>query len=129
MNEIPTVEAYQKNIEEGNFRAFKCLSCGTIIAPPSGTCYGCGGNKMAWTEVSGNAKLVSFTVIHVASDEFREEVPYIVAIVELEEGTRISSRLIGVDPTKPSDISLGMNLVLDYEKGKSGRNYLAFKPA
>ena len=129
MSEKPTVEAYQKNIEDRNFRAFKCTSCGNIIAPPSGTCYGCGGNKMGWAEVNGNAKLVSFTVIHVASDEFKEEVPYIVAIVELEEGTRVSGRLIGVDPTKPIEIGLGMDLVLDYEKGKSGRTYLAFKPS
>jgi uncharacterized OB-fold protein len=84
---------------------------------------------MKWTEVSGNGKLISFTVIHVAPEEFSEEVPYYVAIVELEEGTRISARLLGYDPLKPEEVKLGIPLKLDYETGKSGKTYLAFRPA
>ena len=129
MSEKPTIEEYLKNIEEGMFRAYKCVDCGMVIAPPSGTCYGCGSNKMDWTEVSGKGKLVSFTVIHIAPDDFADEVPYFIAIVELEEGTRVSSRLLGFNPLKPEEVKLGTPLVLDYEKGKSGKTYLAFKPA
>jgi uncharacterized OB-fold protein len=83
---------------------------------------------MEWADVSGKGKLVSFTVIHIAPDEFAEEAPYFIAIVELEEGTRVSSRLLGFDPLKPEEIKLGSQLTLDYEKGKSGKNYLAFRP-
>lgn len=129
MSEKPTVEKYLKNIEEGMFKAYRCVDCGMIIAPPSGSCYGCGSNNMEWAEVSGKGKLVSFTVIHIAPDEFTEEAPYYVAIVELEEGTRVSARLLGFDPLKPEDVKLGIALKLDYEKGKSGKTYLAFKPA
>ena len=129
MSEKPTVEEYLKNIQDGVFRAYRCVDCGMIIAPPSGTCYGCGSNNMEWANVSGKGKLVSFTVIHIAPDEFAEEAPYIIAIVELEEGTRVSSRLLGFDPLKPEEIALGVSLILDYEKGKSGKNYLAFKPS
>ncbi|MFW9957062.1 MAG: Zn-ribbon domain-containing OB-fold protein [Candidatus Odinarchaeota archaeon] len=129
MSEKPTIEAYLKNIEEGHFRAYKCVDCGMIIAPPSGSCYGCGSSNMKWAEVSGKGKLVSFTVIHVAPDQFAEEAPYYVAIIELAEGTRVSARLLGFDPLKPEEVRLGINLKLDYEKGKSGATYLAFKPA
>ncbi len=129
MSEKPTVEEYLKNIEERMFRAYRCVDCGMVIAPPSGTCYGCGSSKMDWTNVSGNGKLISFTVIHIAPDEFSEEAPYYVAIVDLEEGTRISARLLGFDPLKPEEVKLGIPLKLDYEKGKSGKTYLAFKPA
>ncbi|MDH4212599.1 MAG: Zn-ribbon domain-containing OB-fold protein [Candidatus Thorarchaeota archaeon] len=129
MSEKPTIEAYLKNIEEGHFKAYKCVDCGMIIAPPSGSCYGCGSSNMKWAEVSGKGKLVSFTVIHVAPDQFAEEAPYYVAIVELAEGTRVSARLLGFDPLKPEQVRLGINLKLDYEKGKSGATYLAFKPA
>ncbi|MFX1579585.1 MAG: Zn-ribbon domain-containing OB-fold protein, partial [Promethearchaeota archaeon] len=92
------------------------------------SCYGCGSNNMEWTDVSGKGKLVSFTVIHVAPEEFVEEVPYYVAIVELEEGTRVSARLLGFDPLKPEEVSLGIPVKIDFEKGKSGRTYLAFRP-
>ena len=129
MSEKPTVEEYLKNIQEGVFRAYRCVDCGMIIAPPSGSCYGCGSSNMEWADVSGKGKLVSFTVIHIAPDEFAEEAPYFIAIVELEEGTRVSARLLGFDPLKPEEVTLGVPVTLDYEKGKSGRNYLAFKPA
>jgi uncharacterized OB-fold protein len=128
VSDKPTIEEYLKNIQEGVFRAYKCVDCGTVIAPPSGSCYGCGSNNMEWTNVSGKGKLVSFTVIHVAPEEFVEEVPYYVAIVELEEGTRVSARLLGFDPLKPEEVSLGIPVKIDFEKGKSGRTYLAFRP-
>jgi len=129
MSEKPTVDAYLKNIEERMFKAYRCMDCGAIITPPSGTCYECGSSRMEWTQVSGKGKLVSFTVIHVAPDEFVDEAPYYIGIVELDEGSRISARLIGLDPLRPQDVTLGIPLVLDYEKGKSGKTYLAFKPA
>jgi uncharacterized OB-fold protein len=129
MSEKPTVEEYLKNIDEGRFRAYRCVDCGMIIAPPSGACYGCGSSNMEWADVSGNGKLVSFTVIHIAPDDFADEAPYFIAIIELEEGTRVSARLIGFDPLKPEEVKLGTSLKLDYEKGASGKTYLAFKPA
>ena len=129
MSEKPTIEQYLKNIEEENFHAYKCVGCNAIIAPPSGTCYSCGGNQMEWAEVSGEGTLVSFTVIHVAPEEFQEEVPYIIAIIELKEGTRVTSRLLGYDPLKPEEIKTGIPVTLTYEKGASGKTYLAFKPA
>jgi len=128
MSEKPTIDAYLKNIEEGHFRAYKCVDCGMIIAPPSGSCYGCGSSNMTWTDVSGKGKLVSFTVIHVAPDQFAEEAPYYVAIIELAEGTRVSARLLGFDPLKPQEVKLGIDLMLDYAKSTSGATYLAFKP-
>ena len=129
MSEKPSIDEYLKNIEEGMFKAYRCVDCGMIIAPPSGTCYGCGSSNMEWAEVSGKGKLVAFTVIHIAPDEFAEEVPYYIAIIEIEEGTRVSARLLGFDPLKPEEVTLGIPVILDYEKGKSGKNYLAFKPA
>ena len=128
MTEKPTIEQYQKNIDMGKFRAFKCKGCGAVIAPPSGTCYNCGSTDMEWTEVSGKGNLVSFTVIHIAPEEFQDEAPYYIAIVELEEGTRVSARLLGFDPLKPEEVKIGIKLQIAYIKGVSGKAYLAFKP-
>ncbi|NWF95182.1 MAG: OB-fold domain-containing protein [Candidatus Thorarchaeota archaeon] len=129
MSELPSVEKYKKKIAERAFQAYKCMDCGAVIAPPLGVCYACGGSKMTWTSVSGKGKLVSFTVIHVAPDEFVAEAPYFVAIVELDEGARVAARLAGFDPLKPQEVKLGTRLVLDYVQGKSGKTYLAFRPA
>ncbi|MFO7835031.1 MAG: Zn-ribbon domain-containing OB-fold protein [Promethearchaeia archaeon] len=130
MSEKPTVDEYLTNIENSEFKAYKCSECGAILAPPSGACYSCGGTDMEWTTVSGKGTLVSYTVIHVSPDEFVDEVPYYVAIVKLEEGTSITSRLMGFDPLKPEEeLEIGMDLVLDYQKGSSGKTYLAFRKA
>ncbi|MBE0527066.1 MAG: Zn-ribbon domain-containing OB-fold protein [Candidatus Thorarchaeota archaeon] len=128
MSEKPSVEQYLQNIQEGQFKAYKCVDCGMVIAPPSGSCYGCGSSNMDWTTVSGKGKLVAFTVIHIAPDEFAEEAPYYIAIIELTEGTRVSARLLGYDPLKPEDVKLGSNVKLEYETIESGKKYLAFRP-
>ncbi|MFW9913381.1 MAG: Zn-ribbon domain-containing OB-fold protein [Candidatus Thorarchaeota archaeon] len=129
MSEKPTIEEYSKKIQDHDFQAFKCVDCGAVISPPMGSCYSCGSNRMEWTKVSGKGKLVSFTVIHIAPEQFQEEVPYLIAIIELEEGTRVTARLQGFDPLKPEEIEVGIPLVLDYEDGLSGNTYLSFKPA
>lgn len=129
MSEKPTVEEYLQNIQDSQFKAYKCVDCGMVIAPPSGSCYGCGSSKMEWATVSGKGKLISFTVIHIAPDEFAEETPYYIAIVELAEGTRVSARLLGYDPLKPEEVKLGSDVKLDYEDGKTGKKYLAFRSA
>ena len=77
MSEKPTVEEYLQNIQDGQFKAYKCVDCGMVIAPPSGSCYGCGSSKMEWTNVSGKGKIVSFTVIHIAPDAFAEETAFV----------------------------------------------------
>ena len=125
----PSVDAYKQYIQDEDFHAYKCVDCGAVIAPPSGSCYSCGSNKMDWTTVSGKGKLVSFTVIHIAPEEFQDEAPYYIGIVELEEGTRVTSRLKGFDVEHPETIVLGSPVVLEYEHGESGNIYLAFRPA
>ncbi|MBD3407451.1 MAG: nucleic acid-binding protein [Candidatus Lokiarchaeota archaeon] len=128
MSEKPTIEQYKAKITEQKFQAYKCIGCGVVITPPSGTCYGCGSSDMEWIDVSGKGTLVSFTVIHIAPDDFADEAPYYVAIIELEEGSRVTCRLDGFDPLKPEEISLGIPVVLTYITEESGRTYLAFKP-
>lgn len=129
MSEKPSIEAYKQYIKNEDFHAYKCVDCGAVIAPPSGSCYVCGSVNMEWTTVKGTGKLVSFTVIHIAPDEFQAEAPYYVGIVDLDEGTRITCRLKGFDPNNPASVPIGSSLVLDYEHGESGNTYLAFRPA
>ncbi len=129
MSEKPTIEAYKQYIKNEDFHAYKCVDCGVIITPPSGSCYACGSSRMEWTTVKGTGKLVSFTVIHIAPEEFQSEAPYYIGIVELDEGTRVTCRLKGFDPLLPESVQLGIPVVMDYEHGESGNIFLAFRPA
>ena len=76
-----------------------CKSCGHYWFPPSQRCTNCLSADMEWAEVSGRGKVYSFVTFHrVFHPAFEEEVPYVVALVELEEGPRMLTNVIGIPP-------------------------------
>ena len=88
---------------------------------------------MEWVELKGNGKLAAFTAITVGPSYTLEEGysrnnPYVVGIVEMEEGPKISSRIKGLDARKPENIKVGTPLVVEFQEPEEGKNcYLAFK--
>ena len=72
--------------------------------------------------------MYTFTIVHQAPHPtFVEEVPYIAAIVTLEEGVNMPTRIIGIDP-KPENLKIGMDLVVDFIDA-DGQNLPVFRPA
>ncbi len=75
----------------------KCDSCDTHRHPPSTICPGCGSRDFAWIEASGKGRVFSFVTYHrLYHKGWKAEMPYVVAVVELEEGTRILSNIVGI---------------------------------
>jgi uncharacterized OB-fold protein len=75
----------------------RCNVCGKFWFPPSRSCPHCLATDFAWTPVSGRGKVFSFVVFHrVYHPAWDGEVPYVVALIELEEGPRLLSNVIGV---------------------------------
>jgi uncharacterized protein len=73
------------------------------------------GGAVEWRPASGRARLVSFVIVHRAAPGFEAEVPYIVALAELEEGPRMLTNLPGA-PTDPSALNIGAPLTVTFEK-------------
>jgi len=66
-----------------------------------------------WVEVQGKGTIYSFTVVHHAySPAYEGELPYVVAIVELEEGVSVVSNIVGC---KPEQVEIGMHVELTFE--------------
>lgn len=83
----------------GELRFQRCSSCRSWRHPPRVTCPKCGSEAWAWELSSGRGVLFSWTVTHQAlAPGFAEDVPYAVAVVELEEGVRLVSALRGIRP-------------------------------
>ena len=79
----------------------RCASCLRDWFPPSLLCPHCNSRDFSWSEVSGRGKVFSYVVFHrVYHPGFAEEVPYVVALIELAEGPRMISNVIGVSPDK-----------------------------
>ncbi len=127
--------AFNQYIAEHKLMAARCKKCGGVYAPPRAICPKCHSEELEWTETSGKGKLSAFTVIYsgptfMVEQGFDRKNPYVSGIVELEEGARISARLLDVDPTKPTEIRIGTPVSVDFVEfgeGEAKKTYLAFK--
>ncbi len=101
---------YCKNHE---LRFQRCTGCGTWRHVPRDMCAQCGSWEWEWAKSNGRGKLFTWTVVTLAMyPAFAEEVPYAVALIEMEEGPRIVSRIVDV---APEDLYMDMPLELIFE--------------
>ena len=91
---------YANALTKGKLLGLKCKDCGKITVPPKMTCQECGETNLDIVELSKRGKIVTFTVVNVAPEGRQNEVPYIIALVELDEGPWIMGNLIDIDSTK-----------------------------
>lgn len=117
--EVPfTISSFYKFASEKRLMTAKCTKCGTELLPPKPMCTNCLSTKLKWIEVDGDGKLVSYTIIYIAPEQFQELAPYIVGIVEFENGLRLPGMIRDV---KPEDIKIEMNLKIDFETSDSSQ--------
>ena len=82
-----------------------CPSCNISYAPTRQLC-SCGNAQLSWVEASGRGTIFSYTVVHRAPDPaFKADLPYVIAIVELEEGAKLLSNVGGCPADK---VCIGM---------------------
>lgn len=104
-----------------------CSSCDTWRHLPRLMCAGCGSAEWEWRESAGRGRLYSWTVTHQAMmPQFVPYVPYIVAVVELDEGVRMISHLRGIDP---GNLELGLPVVLEFDRLNDDVALPMFRPA
>ncbi len=113
-----TVSNFYEFIKEKRLMAIKCNSCGTMILPPQPMCTNCLSTKLTWVEIEGSGKLLSYTVIYVAPEQFQSLVPYIIGIVEFEKGLRLPGMVRNVDP---EELIIGMNLKINFDTSSSSQ--------
>lgn len=111
MEYILSTRKFRESLKEGKFLGLKCKQCGAYTAPPRKVCLECDSEDMEVVELSGNGKVKTFTVIYVPVKGY--QAPYIVALVELEEGPWITVNIVNVDPDKATMDLIG-------RKGKVG---------
>ncbi len=77
----------------------RCRSCRSFQFPPSSVCAQCGSDQIEWVQASGKGKVFSWiVVVHpVPKPVYAADVPYVVALVELDEGVRMPTNIVGCD--------------------------------
>lgn len=90
---------------QGELRLQRCKSCGQVQFFPRPSCTNCFGGDIEWIKSSGKGKVHTYTLVRVPRNPaFKDEVPIYLAEIELEEGVRILSRIVG---EKRDTVALG----------------------
>lgn len=111
-------QPFWDSLKQGHLSFQHCTSCGHNWLPPRSECPSCLEDKWTWQAASGKAKLISWVVYHMAyHPAFAQRLPYAVAVVELAEGARLISNVIGVEDFESLKIDQALALVIELEQG------------
>lgn len=108
----PETRPFWEAAARGSLQVQLCDSCRRHYFYPRSACPHCGSADVSWVECSGRASLHSYVISHRPAPGFTP--PFVIAVVELEEGPRMMTNLVGVDPD-PSQLQLDMPLWVDFE--------------
>jgi len=108
----PPAEVYRRYLESGALSFQHCAGCGAAVFYPRVLCPVCGGANLAWKTSSGRGIVYATTAVYR-----REGDPYNVALVDLEEGFRMMSRVEGVPA---EEVEVGARVTLKLEPAEDG---------
>jgi uncharacterized OB-fold protein len=123
--------AYWEAAREGRLLIKECRGCGRPFFYPRAACPRCWSTDTVWREASGRGTVYTFTVVYQNDlPPFRDRVPYVVAIVELEEGVRMTSNIEGC---APEEVRCGMAVRVAFREEPRGDGEVValpvFRPA
>jgi len=128
---LPRVNADTKPFWDGSrehkMKFQKCRECGHVRWPASIICPKCYSSATDWIVSSGKGKVYSFVVHHRTFDKaFENDLPYVAALVELEEGPIFLSNIVGLNP---KEVKIGLPVEVTWEDVTPELSLPKFKPA
>ena len=124
----PVTRPFWESLKAHAIQLQRCRGCGRFVYYPRPVCPSCLSDDLVWTPVSGRGVVHAFTIPHRhPNPAFGSDVPYVVALVELEEGARMLSNLVGVDPT-PDAVRVGLPVEIVYEDVTDDITLPRFRP-
>jgi len=120
-----TFKDYNEALKENKLLGLKCQECGTVTVPPKMVCRKCTSPNMEVVELTGKGKIQTFTTCNVAPEGREDEVPYVILLVELDEGPWIMGNLTGIDPKTTTVELIGKRVKMGDSKVFPGDKYSA----
>jgi uncharacterized protein len=129
--DVPTIEdetrAFWDAAKANRLLIARCLACAEVHHYPRPFCPKCWSNDVELIAASGRATLYTYsTVFRNELAPFSERVPYVAAVVELEEGPRLMTNIVDCDP---SELRIGMNLKVSFRELSEDVSAPIFVPA
>lgn len=122
----PLVGHFWRAVGAGRLEFQRCAACGYLRWPPAPLCPECLAPGGDWIAVDGHGAIWSFAIYeHVYHEAFRGEVPYNVALVELDAGPRLITNIVGL----PNDeLEIGLRVRPVFEADERGVTLVRFRP-
>ncbi|MDI6888034.1 MAG: Zn-ribbon domain-containing OB-fold protein [Candidatus Thermoplasmatota archaeon] len=128
---MPVPRFWRETQRRYNIVGNECTVCNTKYFPPRIVCPKCHRasiGKMKDFKFSGEGEILTYTVVHNGIDAFEYQVPYVMAIIELKEGARVTGQIVDVEI---ENVKIGMKVESTFRKigedGKSGMIYYGYK--
>ena len=103
---------FWEGVAAGELRIQRCAACHALHHPPGAMCPRCHSLELDWITASGRGRVYSFVVAHhppVPPFSY----PNAIALIELDEGTRLVSNLVGIDPVQ---VAIGLRVRVEFTK-------------
>jgi uncharacterized protein len=112
--------------ERGELLLRRCGACGALSRPQARSCGQCRSAELSWAPAAGQGTVVSWSVVHGRAAGGEPLARTVVAIVELDEGPWLHSRLVDVSP---DSLSGGQRVTVGFERAEGGEVIPVFRPA
>lgn len=124
----PETAPFWEGTLAGELRLQRCLDCRHVYFYPRPFCPKCHSRSVEWFKASGRGRLHTYQIVHRAAMGFEQDAPYVLAVVELEEGPRMMTNIVGVDP-KPENLPLDMPVEVTFDRVTDKVALPKFRPA
>ena len=121
----PETEHFWEGTRNHELRLQNCSDCGRIYFPPQPFCPDCHSDAIHLLSASGRASLHSYVISHMEVSGLAT--PHIIAVVELEEGPRMMTNIVGVEP-EPENLAIDMPLRVQFAQQTSEITLPLFEP-
>jgi uncharacterized OB-fold protein len=121
----PTSRPFWEAAKRHELMLQRCGGCNGFIYYPRDRCPRCLCDNLEWQRASGRGKVYSYTVVRRASTRSFSDKPYVLAIVELEEGVRMTTNI----ETPPESVKIGMPVTVYFDDVTPEHTLVKFKPA
>ncbi|BBO81170.1 transcriptional regulator [Desulfosarcina ovata subsp. sediminis] len=109
----PWSEDFWKATKQHKLLIQECNECKTKIFYPRKFCPECWSSDLSWSEASGKGKIFTFSVTLAGVEKkFADDIPYVLALVDLEEGIRMMTNIV---ECKPEDVKIGMDVEVVFD--------------
>jgi uncharacterized OB-fold protein len=121
----PETRPFWEATAAGRLVLARCDDCGETIWYPRAICPTCRSTAISWVDASGRGEIYSFTVIRRGEGPYRDASPYVLAYVELEEGPRIMTNIVGADD---ASLRVGQPVEVVFHDTGEGSALARFRP-